>query len=508
MRLHALLDQPGFGLHQLTGDASGPDAEIRGAHVLEVAEPLRWVPPGWIILTTGLRLLRRPQEQRRLIADLARGDIAALGFGVGVVFEDVPSALLEEARARQFPVFTVPEKTSFRDLVRFVDGELLSQESHVLRRTIGVRDRMIEAMGDPEPEAALVRRAAQSLRCAVTLFDHVGHVLTTSHPEHTDEQWRYIGQQARGPAHDPLSTGPVQAVRVLVEDTPVRWLAATAGPTSLQYASVERALRDGALLLTALHRMRRHEARALRSRQAGLLRDLLLRGEEWAGDPAAERALTERAMGFGIDLTGPGCTVLVLADPDGRPLDADTVTEVGRDLSREGRACLVAPVEGQAVIVLGDPEAVDAVLVLPSIRSLAVGVGGPSGTTAGLPRSWYEARLACARARRLSGRNGRAVVRQEQLGMVEWMTLRLGLEELEPRARTMLAPLLKDRQLLDTLRHYLATHRNASQTARDLMLHKNTLGYRLRRIEQLLQVDLNDPRDLTEVQVALTVLDA
>ncbi|MET8946769.1 PucR family transcriptional regulator ligand-binding domain-containing protein [Streptomyces sp. NPDC004542] len=508
MELHSLLDHPDFGLRQLTGGAPGPGAEVRGAHVLEVAEPLRWVPPGWIILTTGLRLLRRPEEQRRLIADLSRGDIAALGFGVGVVFEDVPSALMEEAHKRRFPVFSVPEKTSFRDLVRFVDGELLNQESHVLRRTIGVRDRMIEAMGDPEPEAALVRRVAQSLRCAVTVFDRLGNVVAASHREHTADQWRHITERCRTPVRDPLPTGQVQAVRVLVEDTPVRWLAATSGPTSLEYVSVERALRDGALLLGALHRMRRHEVLALRTRRACLLREILGLGEDRGAGAAAERELTERALDLGVDIARPDCAALVLADPGGRALGSDIADDVDRELSLAGRAALVAVAEGQVVVVLGGPGAVDAVTSLPAAGSLAVGVGAEARGAAGLARSWREARLACARARQQAGHGGSAVVRQEELGLVDWMTLQLGVEQLQPRARALLAPLLKDGQLLETLRHYLATNRNASQTARDLLLHKNTLGYRLRRIEQLLSVDLNNARDLTEVQVALTVLDS
>jgi DNA-binding PucR family transcriptional regulator len=44
---------------------------------------------------------------------------------------------------------------------------------------------------------------------------------------------------------------------------------------------------------------------------------------------------------------------------------------------------------------------------------------------------------------------------------------------------------------------------NASTAARQLHVHKNTLGYRLRRVEQLLGVNLRTPRDVAAVQLAL-----
>ncbi|MAG37752.1 MAG: hypothetical protein CL878_16065 [Dehalococcoidia bacterium] len=57
--------------------------------------------------------------------------------------------------------------------------------------------------------------------------------------------------------------------------------------------------------------------------------------------------------------------------------------------------------------------------------------------------------------------------------------------------------------LLATLEAYFASRANLSETARRLNLHRNSLLYRVRRIEEVGQVDLQDPEALLALQVAL-----
>jgi len=70
----------------------------------------------------------------------------------------------------------------------------------------------------------------------------------------------------------------------------------------------------------------------------------------------------------------------------------------------------------------------------------------------------------------------------------------------ELRAR-YLAPLGPD--LEATLRHYVDAGLSLAATATAMHMHKNTIMYRLRRIEEVAGVDLHDPRDLTRIVLAL-----
>jgi|GEM_PF-3025354 len=72
------------------------------------------------------------------------------------------------------------------------------------------------------------------------------------------------------------------------------------------------------------------------------------------------------------------------------------------------------------------------------------------------------------------------------------------IEGVRPVVREILAPLLnqsprRSQQAIHTLRVYLDTGRNITKTAEHLHLHRNSVHYRIERIRELLNVDLDDP---------------
>jgi putative transposase len=61
--------------------------------------------------------------------------------------------------------------------------------------------------------------------------------------------------------------------------------------------------------------------------------------------------------------------------------------------------------------------------------------------------------------------------------------------------------------LEETVRVYLAHSRNVAKTAEDLVLHVNTLRYRIRRFEELTDASLDSPDTLVELHWALEMAD-
>jgi sugar diacid utilization regulator len=56
-----------------------------------------------------------------------------------------------------------------------------------------------------------------------------------------------------------------------------------------------------------------------------------------------------------------------------------------------------------------------------------------------------------------------------------------------------------------TLRTYMAHRCNATLTAKTLHVHANTVSYRLRRVERILGIHLDDPQALLHIQLALMI---
>ena len=109
------------------------------------------------------------------------------------------------------------------------------------------------------------------------------------------------------------------------------------------------------------------------------------------------------------------------------------------------------------------------------------------------------------------GRQG-SIVSAGELGPYGLLLRASSRDDLEAFARGALAPLLEhDRahggELVATLRAYLDEDRVQRRVAARCFIHVNTVVYRVHRIEELLGVDLGDPRTVFDLTLALRILD-
>ncbi len=63
----------------------------------------------------------------------------------------------------------------------------------------------------------------------------------------------------------------------------------------------------------------------------------------------------------------------------------------------------------------------------------------------------------------------------------------------------------EDQELVKTIQVYLDAQCEFSETARKLFVHRNTVKYRIEKIEELLNCSLRDPDDSLRIRVALII---
>ena len=78
-------------------------------------------------------------------------------------------------------------------------------------------------------------------------------------------------------------------------------------------------------------------------------------------------------------------------------------------------------------------------------------------------------------------------------------------EDLRRHMTYVLAPILDFPELLETLSAYLVFGENVRETARKTGVPESTFKYRLRRVGQLLEMDLGDPQARFQLRMALTI---
>jgi purine catabolism regulator len=136
------------------------------------------------------------------------------------------------------------------------------------------------------------------------------------------------------------------------------------------------------------------------------------------------------------------------------------------------------------------------------------GIGRVAVLLGAIPQSFREAQQALEIGRRLFGEG--KLHSFSRLGVYRLLFCLDGQSELSEFYQETLGPLLNgdtrhDGTLIETLENYFRCNGNLSETARAMHLHRNSLLYRLERIEVLLGRSLEDADLRLNLQIALKI---
>lgn len=143
-----------------------------------------------------------------------------------------------------------------------------------------------------------------------------------------------------------------------------------------------------------------------------------------------------------------------------------------------------------------------------ALPAYSIGIGRATRNLQGISQSYREAQQALEIGRQLFGEN--KIHPFAHLGIYRLLFLLKGQSELNDFYQETLGPLLNadtrgDGSLITTLEVYFRSNGNLSETARAMHFHRNSLLYRLGRIEETLGRSLDDPELRLSLQIALKI---
>lgn len=545
-----ILNQRSLGLQLVVGTPEDHRRPVTGAHAIEIANPSRWVSSHWVALTTGLRLKGRPSAQRDLVAELSENGITALGFGLGVNFQRIPGALLDEAQQRQFPLFVVPFSTGFAEVIAFVNQSLASPHLNSLLRYVSMQDYLLSSLSEPDPLREVTQRMARLLTMRIIVvqrngkaFDSSDHPqvpvtdiidalekqLSIDYPERTDlvhllppanEQRPFVGlstDRLRSIAQHISTVVDFQvaglvatAVSVGIGDRQVGWLVALElEPTDTESSSLRLPLlRSVAHLIGVAIAQQRSTAVTRYERQRNIVRELLPEHSTWTkADHTGHRsrAISDSLVSHGFDMDEPLTIASVRILEHNSRLRAPNGAEFEQ---------MLEILQSEVAVLLADHRKEDAVFVLPHashealgalprILDAVVGVSGEVISLGDAPRALATARFAVQQHHATRGR-----IDFSDLPLGTWLTGYAPPSSLAERSRALLERIADQPYLLETLRAYLSADLDITRAAERLGVHPNSLRYRLARIEERLGRSIHSVPDLVDLALALQVRDA
>ncbi|MFF2080115.1 PucR family transcriptional regulator [Kitasatospora sp. NPDC058162] len=517
--LRDLLREEDLGLRLCTS-AAGVDRVVRWVAVTELADPSAWLTGGELLLTTGLRQ-RSAAAQTAFVQRVAAAGASGIGFGTGLSHPTVPRATVAEAERLGLAVLEVPYETPFIAVNRLVAERITAEAHSAQRRLVDQHDLLVQALLGGEGLPALLRVLRRACGSEVAVVDRHGVVLAAT-PERSGAllgELRAAGRPGTRPAAEVPGGGPLR-LPVQVDGVVAAFLCLhSTGPAAevLPYA----------VRLVGLELARRQAHLAGRRELVGQVVEDIVR------DVIAPAAAERRLAAFGLDPGAAHRIVLGRLAPEGAGRSGDG-HEAGRgdgcdDEGRTGGSgsaadrrlarlpwlsadhpdspepVLTAVVNRYLVAVLPRSAPVDELArrlgtALSGLDArAAVGIGGCYRGVDGLRWSWFEAQAALAKGPGVHGGDPLNLPRL-LLSSPDLPLKQLAAEVLRPLTRFDEA---NRADLVTTLHAYLAADCSVQAVADRLYVHRNTVRYRLDRIERLTGRSLASMQDRFQLWLAL-----
>ncbi|MFG2886844.1 PucR family transcriptional regulator [Streptomyces sp. NPDC048297] len=498
------------------------DVPVRWAHVSELADPVPYMEGGELLLVTALKLdAEDPEAMRRYVKRLAGAGVVGLGFAVGVNYEEIPRALVDAAEAEGLPLLEVPRRTPFLAISKAVSAAIAADQYRAVTAGFAAQRELTKQALNAGPEGLLTALASQVDGWAA-LYDASGAVVATA-PEWAGRRAARLTadverlRERPAPASSVVG-GPDHEDRVELHSlgTGRRPRAALAVGTAATLGTAERyAVHSAIALLTLTTERSRSLHEAEQRIGAAVLRMLL------AGEPDHARAVAGDLYGGLLDAP---FRMIVAESPAGAGprADGDALSGIEEAVesaaARSGEAVLIVP-EGERLVVLAvdggaavaacatHAAALEAARAVPDRtggeeEELVVGLSAPAGPIAAAA-AYKQAEQALSVARR----RGRVFVEHEQVAAGSVLPL-LADDAVKAFADGLLRALHEHDatgrgDLVASLRAWLSRHGQWDAAAADLGVHRHTLRYRMRRVEEILGRSLDDPDVRMELWLAL-----
>jgi len=485
-----LLEMPHLRLHLYSG-VGGLDRDVSWTHTSDLPDPWEWLTGGELLLTNGMSFPADGDGQRLLVERLVEAGASALAIGAQMYCPPLTADLTEASERLAFPILEVEYPMPFVAISRAVAVANLLEQSHRLIRTERIYHALQRTVSDQHESSALRAPLSTHLACEVHVVDRTSMEPWYPDDPRPDPELRAVLQQGEGAARQlragafavPLPGGrdvrfvdiPTHpgAVLVLVSD-------AKSAPDAIltQHAATVIALELSQSLMSIEHRRRMG---------AELLGQLL----DGRGDLSkANRQLQELGL-------APASSSLMAITSEA----AAQVRDLHITLWRNRLPHLAYRRSGVLYLLVEDPASTGTLVRSVLGPDAWLGASATVGWVGRMPEAVREAGWAT----RAAGRNAS---HDFVYGDATPLIGISGIDDASALVDRVLGRLLDyeklhETGLVATLEAFFAHQRSWQKTADALQVHRQTVLYRIRKVEEITRLDLNDTGHIAELWLAL-----
>ena len=487
-RVRDLLDTPHLRL-TLKGGSDGLDKPVTWAQTSDLEEPWLYLAGGELLMKNGQTLTESARGQTALIRGVAANGMCGMVIGLDAATPELTPAAVALADELGFPIMTVPYSVGFASIGRAVADAAGSGRVAVTERVYNV---IRQSVSNPAP-ANVLAQLERDLACRIAVLDAATGTVALEASDPPPEDLRAAitdeigGRRGAIPGVLHVSTETQRALVVEVPDEEPTALVTYAfrGPTTdmvhLQH------LASAAAVLLAQQNARREHERRIGAEVMGQLCDGRM------SDRDGDRELAER----GLDAN---CCV-VAAEGVSAASERRLHLGLGRRsiphllLRRAALLYALMPVTDHTLDVLNQRLGGEAIFGVSDPLSL------PSRAPVAVREATWAVRVAVTTSSQIS-RFADATVfpvlrDPEEARVVVDRVL----------GRLLAYDVAHSSDMLLTLDTYLRHERSLVRTAKELGIHRQTVVYRMQRIEEITGRRIADTAAIAEFWLALRARD-
>lgn len=523
------LDAVRRGNPQVVAGADRLESPVRWVHVGEVTDIAHLLRGGELVLTTGVALPDDPRRLANYVAELATVGASGLIVELGRKFiGQLPQAVINAAEAHGLPLVTLAMETPFVQITESVHARIIDIQLEELRASEQLHKVFTELSVEGASPAEILGQITR-LSGHPALLENLAHQVLACDSAGRDTGALLAAWETRSRAvasnlrtvYDPTSGWLVTMVGARGQDWGRLILLCDTEPGPRDIVLAERA----ATTLALGRLLERHQESLERQAHGTILTGILTHAY---ADPEEAAA---RARAVGVSLTGRKLISVVLRLTESAENSLDGQEQLTH-LAELGDAAAAACREIRLPALVGalDQNRVGVLLPLPPrilpeaalimladhlratyTNAFVLAAGSVVESVRDARRSFLEAEQVADVAVRQP--DGRPFYRLPDLRLRGLLHLLRDDARLQTFAERELGPLLahdaqRGGDLTRILRVYLNSGRNKALAAQRAHLSRPAFYDRLRRLERVLETDLDDVESCLSIHVALMALES
>jgi PucR family transcriptional regulator, purine catabolism regulatory protein len=464
---------------KVIGGEKGLTRVVKYIDIMEIPDVTGWLREGELLLTTAYAIRHDPTLLPKLVEQLAQAQAAALAIKPGRFLHNMPIEMIQMSQKYNLPIIQLPNNVPYMDITHAVMEQIIDKQASLLRRSEEIYKNLTTLVVENRGIQAVADKVSGLLSTSIWLLDKAGETIVSSPqsasylPSSDNRPWNIkVDKQLEG--------------KLIVDKEQL---------DDLELICVEQAR-----LVFSLELMRRKTAIDTENKLRGDFIDELL-----SGLPLSKQVIINKGNQLGLKPDGFWEIAIVEVENELSTVFIDKISNQIAQKSREYHMKSHIQMKSNRLVLLlashdGDHNLNWKDILTPFIkecRGIHIGFGGRTPLWE-IQHSFIKAKKAILMGSRMNRNN--QVFDYEEIEMYQLLIDASEYVEMETFVEKKIGKLFKYDQehstdLVTTFYYYLSSGGSLMETAKQLYIHRNTVKYRMDKIRELADFDIENFRE-------------